>query len=178
MSASPSGRRVLLIAVAAVATIATACGGGGDDAADGADPVDASPAEQATFTAPTIGGDEFDAVSIQGQDTVLWFWAPWCTVCRAEAPDVVEAAAAFDGSVEVIGVAGRAEVAEMQEFVDDTGTGGLEHLVDGDGSIWTQFGVAAQPAFAFIDDSGEVEVFVGALGGEALTERMQALSAA
>jgi thiol-disulfide isomerase/thioredoxin len=129
-----------------------------------------------TFTAAQIGGGEFDAASIQGKDTVLWFWAPWCTTCRSEAPDVLESAAEFDGSVQVIGVAGRGEVADMEDFIGDTGTGDLVHLVDGDGSIWSQFEVISQPAFAFIDDSGDVEVVSSALGREALTERMQALS--
>lgn len=193
-------RRARLSAVAVLlALIAAACGG--DDSSPSAEPSDAgsssseSPSadsgsadsssgtdaavpESLDFTAAQLGGGEFDAASIQGQDTVLWFWAPWCTVCRAEAPDVVEAAGELEGSVEVIGVAGRGEVAEMEQFIDDTGTGGLAHVVDDDGSIWSSFDVAAQPAFAFIDDSGEVEVFVGALGREALTERMQTLAAA
>ena len=180
---TPLRTRALVIVVAAVALLAAACGdGGSEDSTAAAEPGVSEAAEpevtdQVSFTAPQLGGGEFNAASIQGKDTVLWFWAPWCTVCRAEAPDVVEAAAQFDGSVEVIGVAGRGEVPEMEQFLEDTGTGGLDHVVDGDGSIWTQFGVAAQPAFAFIDDSGEVEVFVGALGREALTERMQALAA-
>jgi thiol-disulfide isomerase/thioredoxin len=168
--------RALVIVVAAVALFAAACGdSGSDDSTAAAEP---QLADTAQFTAATLGGGEFDAESVKGKDTVLWFWAPWCTVCRAEAPDVVEAAAEFDGSVEVIGVAGRGEVPEMEQFVDDTGTGGLQHMIDSDGAIWSQFGVAAQPAFAFIDDNGEIEVFIGALGREALTERMQALAAA
>lgn len=26
---------------------------------------------------PTVAGGQFDLSSIEGQDTVLWFWAPW-----------------------------------------------------------------------------------------------------
>lgn len=32
------------------------------------------------------------------------------------------------------------------------GTGGLTHVVDGSGSIWSSYEVAAQPAYAFLDD--------------------------
>lgn len=149
-------------------------GPSGGDAGAAAD----APAGGPTFTAAQIGGGEFDAASIRGKDTVLWFWAPWCTTCRSEAPDVLDSAAEFEGSVQVIGVAGRGEVADMEDFIGDTGTGDLVHLVDDDGSIWSQFEVISQPAFAFIDDSGDVEVVSSALGRDALTERMQALSAA
>lgn len=152
----------------------------GDDtgptvAADEPGGADAPP----TFTAERLGADgSFDSATLEGRHTVLWFWAPWCTTCRAEAPDVVEAAAQFEGTVQVIGVAGRGDTAAMEEFVEQTGTGGLDHIVDGDGSIWTGFGVAAQPAFAFIDERGEVvDVFVGTLGSDGLAERMRALAA-
>ena len=44
---------------------------------------------------------------LEGTDAVLWFWAPWCTVCRAEAPDVAETAEAYeDEDMALVGVAG------------------------------------------------------------------------
>lgn len=165
----------LLTLVAALALLGAACGGSGDSSTSAAD--GSGPDEQAaTFTAPLLGGGELASSSFAGQDTVLWFWAPWCTTCRGEADDVVASAAALDGSVEIIGVAGRGEVPEMEDFLSDTGTDGLTHVVDADGSIWSGYGVASQPAYAFIDDSGDVEVVLGALGADALTERMQALA--
>jgi len=168
-----------------VALLAAACGGGGSpDAAssDGATSSGASSSGAASsapaFVAAQLAGGELDSASFAGRDVVLWFWAPWCSVCRAEAPNVTAAATTFDGTVEVIGVAGRGQVSEMQAFVDATGTGGLNHIVDVDGSIWSDYGVFAQPSFAFVSDTGEVEVFVGALGEKALTERMTALAEA
>lgn len=157
----------------AVVLVAAACGGGGTTSSGS---VGGAGEGDITFTAPVLAGGEFDGATLEGADTVLWFWAPWCTVCRGEAPDVVAAADAFEGEVQIIGVAGRGGLSEMEGFVDDTGTGGLTHLADEDGRIWSSFGVFAQPAYAFVDDSGEIEIFVGALGADGLTERMNDLS--
>ncbi len=181
-----SSQRSALTALAVgIGLLAVACGGGNDlTTSTNSSPVPAdgsatgSPTTSARFTAAKLGGGELSASTFEGRDTVLWFWAPWCTVCRAEADGIVAAAAAFDGRVQVVGVAGRGSVPDMERFVSNTGTGGLTHIVDADGSIWSAYGVFAQPAFAFIDDSGEVEVFVGALGESGLVKRMTALSEA
>lgn len=164
--------RHLLVPGLLVVLLAAACGSSsGSSSSPGAGGKAAPP-----FTTVTLSGAEFDSASFAGKDTVLWFWAPWCTICRGEGPDVVASAAALNGSVEVIGVAGRGAVPEMKGFVTDTGTDGLTHVVDADGKIWSAYGVFAQPAYAFIDDSGSVEVVVGALGEKALTERMTTLA--
>lgn len=179
-----------------VALLLAACGSS-DDGTDGATPATSgsgsggsatSPAASEGGAAPAASGVSFEAATLDGgtlssddlagKDAVLWFWAPWCTTCRGEAPNVTAAAAAFEGEVEVIGVAGRGEVPEMEGFVSDTDTGSLTHLIDEDGAIWADYGVVAQPAFAFIDDDGTVDVVVGTLGEAALTERLSALAAA
>lgn len=165
--------RPLLALVAAVALLGAACSS--DDGGDTADGGTAA----VEFTTTDLSGAEVASASLAGTDTVLWFWAPWCTSCRAEGPDVAAAAAELGDDVQIVGVAGRGEVPEMEAFVDDTGTGELQHLVDDDGSIWRGYGVTSQPAFAFVDASGEVvDVQVGGLGKEALVERAQALGAA
>lgn len=180
----PSNRLRLSALVIAFAALLTACGGtsGSADATGSAERTSpnatAASTGPAPFSAERLGGGELSSASFAGKDTVLWFWAPWCTVCRGEADDVVAAAGALDGKVQVIGVAGRGEVPEMARFVADTGTGGLTHVIDADGSIWSSYRVFAQPAYAFIDDSGSVQVFVGALGEDALVERMTALAEA
>lgn len=139
-----------------------------DEGGDGAGALD--------FTATTLDGESFDAATLAGEPVVLWFWAPWCTVCRAEAPDVAQVAAELAGEVTLLGVAGRGEEEAMRGFVEDTGTGGMDHLVDADGSLWSRFGVVAQPAYAFIGPEGQAEVFGGALGGAQLQERAAALA--
>ena len=125
----------------------------------------------------TLDGAPFDSSNLAGRPAVLWFWAPWCTICRVEAPAVAEVAADYAGKVEVIGVAGRGDVPSMRDFVTDTGTGAFRHLVDEDGTLWNRFGVVSQPAFVFIDRSGDSETFAGSLGGEELREVVDDLAA-
>lgn len=135
-----------------------------------------APAQAAdTTTATTLDGAQFDFASLDGKATVLWFWAPWCTICRVEAPEIGKVAAELGDDVRVLGVPGRGEQPAMRQFVEDTGVGDLEHVVDADGQIWSTYGVISQPAFAFISPSGEVEVVNGALSGEELEATARSL---
>jgi len=120
--------------------------------------------------ASTIDGAPFDAETLAGRPTVAWFWAPWCVICRGEAPDFADIAARYADRVNFIGVAGRGEATEMRDFVADTGTGAITHLNDSGGDIWASYEIYAQPAFAFIADDGRLETFVGSLGADDLAE--------
>jgi thiol-disulfide isomerase/thioredoxin len=128
------------------------------------------------FVGTTLDGSTLDAGTLAGTPVALWFWAPWCTICRAEAPDVAAVAAEFEGRVRVLGVPGRGDVAEMRGFVADTGTGAITHVVDPDGSLWNRFGVVTQPAFVFVDRDGGARSFAGALGAEQLREFLTELA--
>jgi len=63
----------------------------------------------------------------------------------------------------------------MVAFVEDNLVGDFEHLIDADGVIWQELGIFDQPAFAFVNDDGEVEVNVGSFGQDELAERVQTL---
>lgn len=179
-------RRIIGPAALALALALGGCAGAssGPDAsaADGAASADQVPG---SGLAPleggvsTLTGSAFDAASVAGEPVILWFWAPWCTICRAEAPDVAEVAAELEASgssVALLGVPGRGEVPAMEDFVADTGTGAITHLVDADGSLWRSYGVLTQPAFALIDAGGRVETVNGALGAAGLREAAQRLA--
>lgn len=128
------------------------------------------------FTAATVDGSTFDGASIAGTDAVLYFWAPWCTICRREAPALPGLASEFTGQATFYGVAGLSpDVAAMQGFVADTGTGDLTHIADTDGSVYSGFGITSQTTFAFVDDNGEIEVVPGPLTPDEIRERTQAL---
>jgi thiol-disulfide isomerase/thioredoxin len=178
-------RRVLTVVVASAA-ILSACGGGDQSAGTTATTATtATPTPAATVTSTEILGavvtagdligDEIDLAEVDGRPVVAWFWAPWCTICRAEGPTVGDVADTYSDRVVMIGVPGRGSDADVQRFIDDTDTRSMTHVADFGGSIWSDFGVFAQPAFAFITADGDVEVFVGSLGERALVDRIEAL---
>jgi len=117
----------------------------------------------------TLDGEQFAAADLDGP-VVYWFWAPWCTVCRAEAPTVADVAGRWEGEVTFVGVASRGPQDDMDAFVTETGTAGIRHIADLDGSIWAQFGVFAQPAFVFVDREGSATSWLGGLGEPMLDE--------
>ena len=164
MGRRPVAKRA--VAAGVVALLASACGSPGT--ASGEQPL--------AFQSSTTEGAPFDATDLAGQDVVLWFWAPWCTICRAEGPGVAEAAAQVAGSVTVVGVASRGSVDEMRAFIDDTGTGGVTHVADVGGDVFRQFGVVTQPTFVFVDDDGRSQTFAGALSEGDLLEAMRRLA--
>jgi len=64
----------------------------------------------------------------------------------------------------------------MEAFVDAFSLD-FPQAADLDGSIWTGFGVVAQPAWAFVAADGEVEIVLGALGEAELGARIDTLVA-
>ncbi len=128
------------------------------------------------FSSTTLDGQAVTQADFEGKPTIMWFWAPWCTVCRAEAPTLAKVANKLDGSVEVVGVAALGSIDEMKTFVSDTGIENFTQLADPDAEVWSVFGVASQPAFAFISADGSIEVVQGSLDEDAILERAAALS--
>ncbi|UGY94769.1 TlpA family protein disulfide reductase [Streptomyces gobiensis] len=145
-------------------------------AADRSTPPPGALREELDFTTATLEGKAFEGASLAGKDAVLWFWTPWCGTCRAEAPTIARTAAKWGDRVTFVGVPGKARTAQMKQFVTNTGLGGIVHAVDTDGSLWFRFGVAAQPAVAFLNDSGKIEIVPGTIGATELGDRVERLT--
>lgn len=128
--------------------------------------------EALTFTATTVDGNPFDAKTLAGKPVVLWFWAPWCTVCQGQGPETARVAAEFEGKAHVIGVAGLDKPQAMQDFVTDTEVGTFPHLSDEAGDIWKKFEITEQSVYVILDKDGKT-VYEGVLpGGDGLADKL------
>ena len=97
----------------------------------------------------------FAGADLAGKKTVLWFWAPWCTVCARAAGDVKTAAAALAPDVRVIGVAGLStDATDMRRFVERGGLQSMTNLADTTGDLYARFGVTQQDTFVLVGPDG------------------------
>jgi thiol-disulfide isomerase/thioredoxin len=165
-------RSLFLLLAALALTVVTACGTtpGQTPAAGGS-----APGPGLEFSSRTLDGAEFSGQSLAARPAVLWFWAPWCSTCRAEAPTVANAAAQ-NPEVSFVGVAALDQLPAMQQFVAEEQLGGFPHLADTDASVWRHFGITQQPAFAFVSPDGSVEVVRSTLSASDLAQRLDALT--
>ncbi|MCK2217099.1 redoxin domain-containing protein [Actinomadura sp. ATCC 31491] len=166
-------------AVAVASALLLAACGAQEPPRTGSGTATAGPASEAAqpaaaalgFTARTLDGQAFAGETLKGKPVVLWFWAPWCPKCRAEAPHV-KAAAAAHRDVTFVGVASLDDEGAMKEFVQQTGTGGITHLSDAEGEVWARFGIASQSTFLFVRPDGSTTKATGPLDGEELTAQV------
>jgi hypothetical protein len=73
-------------------------------------------------------------------------------------------------------VPANADDEDMRAFVERHELGDVPQLVDDDGSVWSRFGVAYQPAWVFVGPDGDPEVVAGALVDQ-LPDRLDAFLA-
>jgi peroxiredoxin len=169
--------RSLLLGVA-VTTALGACGSNNPDpgtAATAVTSVDTAVPEALRFTAPLVGGGEFDGSAVAGRPIAFWFWAPTWSTCNREAPSVEAARKQWAGKVDFYGVAWSGDESSFQDFVDRH-TLTFPQISDDEGNVYTRFGIPTQPALALVDSDGEVQTVLGALDDSALESALLELT--
>jgi thiol-disulfide isomerase/thioredoxin len=109
-----------------------------------------------SFTGTTIDGEPFDARTLAGKPALLWFWAPWCATCAAQAGSVTNLHSEYGDRIGILGIAGMGGNPEMREFVDDLEVGAVRHLDDEAGVLWKRFGITEQSTYVLVDRTGRV----------------------
>lgn len=152
---------VWLAAWVAALLVFSGCGtvaerGNSDAGGSGAGASDAGTAATLDFTARTADGATFDGAQFAGKPALLWFWAPWCPTCRAQARSVAQLAEVHGDELNVVGVGSLDSAAAIGDYAQQLD--GFPQLVDEDGAVWRHFEVTAQSSYVLLDDSGQVVV--------------------
>lgn len=165
----------VVLATLAVGLAATGCGSSDPEAAPSAPVTSSAPTTTPTpttapstgsspsagaavpaileFTGTTAAGADFAGSTLAGKPVVLWFWAPWCAVCRSQGPDVTALAAKYGDDLSVIGIGSLDSADAIAGFADDVR--GPTHLSDPKGELWKRFRISEQSSFVVLDASGK-----------------------
>jgi len=74
------------------------------------------------FLVSDLSGNVVSTASFRGKVVLLNFWATWCPPCRDEIPELIELAARYKDSLEIIGVSmDDAPADEVRKFAQEAG---------------------------------------------------------
>jgi len=124
--------------------------------ADLAAPISASKRVPApTLDEATLGGGSVDLSRMRGRPVVINFFASWCAPCKAEGAAFADAASAYQGRVQFVGVA-----------IDDSHSGALSYthrygwnwpiVFDPHDRLVEPFGLLGKPTTFVLDANGRV----------------------
>jgi peroxiredoxin len=102
------------------------------------------------------GKGDFDLAQLASAQTptLLWFWAPWCSICNAEAGEIQRLAEDARGELAVVAIGGRDELANGPEFVARHGLRSPRLLFDESMSVWNAYRIPGQPGAVLLDRDG------------------------
>lgn len=164
---------VLLLAGCGAPAGATA---GTASTASTASPKATNASKTLNFQGTTLDGATFDANTLAGKPTILWFWAPWCATCAGEAQTISSIRDKYGDRLGILGIAGMGDNKAMHEFVSDLDVAAVPHLDDQAGRVWKRFGITEQSTYVLVDRSGTI-VKTGYLDSLQLTTEVKTLVA-
>lgn len=109
------------------------------------------------FAFKTLDGEHVRRDAILGQRAVFLFWAPWCTVCRHEIPEMNRLAAGLTENAPQIFAISFEDEASVRQFLAEQPIQGRAAVV-ADGELPVPFDlVPAFPAWFVMDAKGRFE---------------------
>jgi thiol-disulfide isomerase/thioredoxin len=107
-----------------------------------------------------LDGRPLDLADFRGKPVVVSVWGAWCADCNAEAPDLVEAAEALEGTAQFVGINVRdGSTAQARAFVRSFGVG-YPSFYSPDGQALLRFRGTLSPnsipSTVVLDDEGRI----------------------
>lgn len=139
-------------------------------------PIRAASGEAPGFALPTLYGDTLRLQAYRGHVVVLAFWAPWCTPCRVQAPELVALHEALGGAnVRIASIALDAPEADVRSFAEEFGLPYPIALGD-EATAEAYGGLYSLPTTVLIDRGGTLRArLIGRAGREQLEPLVRAL---
>ena len=114
------------------------------------------PAAPALSVTRLDGDGTFDLAQLSSAQTptLLWFWAPWCEVCNAEAPAIQRLAETGRDELTVVAIGGRDDLANAPGFVARHRLRTPTLLFDESMAVWRAYRIPGQPGAVLLDRNG------------------------
>jgi len=109
-----------------------------------------------------------------GQPVLAFFWAPFCSTCRSEAPVLEDLAAEAPAGLRVVGVGALDDVSAAREFRTDTAVRSFPLLWSEDTDSWAAFEVPAQPYLLLVRDGKVVQRWPGGASADEIRNAVAA----
>lgn len=114
---------------------------------------------------------------LRGGMFLVSIWATWCPTCIAEHAYLMELSAT-EPDLTLVGINYKDDVALAREFLAERGNPFKFNLVDVDGSLGIDFGVAAAPESFLVDSSGTIRYrHVGMIDNRVWTDTLKPMLA-
>ncbi len=163
----------LLAVVAVVAALVLTTGRGGSTGGEAP-----GPQVPALEIARLDGSGDFALAELESAKTptLLWFWAPWCPICSAEAPEIERLAAEAGDELAVVAIGGRDDASNGPAFVERHGLRSPMVLFDESMAVWSAYRIPGQPGAVLLDRKGrERERWIGAFDTHLALEAARSL---
>ncbi|EJZ85961.1 TlpA disulfide reductase family protein [Winkia sp. UMB3158] len=123
------------------------------------------------FQAKDLDGKDISLAELRGKPVWLVFGASWCAACRAEAPDINEAAKRYGNKVNFVSI--NAESAkDASDYAKKLGLA-YPVIADEDTQLSASYRVSGIPAHFVIDAQGKlVATPIGAVGPEQIARNV------
>jgi thiol-disulfide isomerase/thioredoxin len=115
------------------------------------------PAEVSSTPFEGEGGAEMTLQELQGEVTVINFWATWCAPCREEMPTLARLQEELgDEGVRVATIAtGRNDPVELEQFLQEVGADSLPRWRDPSQALAREMGVLGLPITVILNREGQ-----------------------